>query len=71
MPSIVLFCEDSALETVIGSLVERMAEEQDAKVQVVKRSVGGGHGAVVGEFRQFTKDMRELSSSAYSRKLLG
>ena len=62
MPSIVLFCEDSALETVVGSLVERMAEEQDVKVQVVRRSVGGGHGAVVGEFRQFTKDMRELSS---------
>lgn len=29
MPSIVLFCEDSALETVVGSLGEWMAEEQD------------------------------------------
>ena len=61
MPRIVLFCEDSALETVVGSLVERMAEEQDVQVEVIRRSVGGGHGAVVGEFRKFVKDVRELS----------
>lgn len=31
-------------------------------MEVIRLSVGGGHGAVVGEFRKFAKDMHELSS---------
>lgn len=61
MRRLVLFCEDSALEKVVGSLVERMAADHGIEVEIIKRSVAGGHGTVVREFRNFAKDVRGSS----------
>lgn len=61
MPRIDLFCEDSAQELIVGSLVKRMAEEQNVTVQLNTGSVIGGYGRVVREFRQFMKDLRKTS----------
>ena len=61
MPRIDLFCEDSAQELIVGSLVKRMAKEQNVTVQLNTSSAIGGYGRVVKEFRQFVKDLRKTS----------
>lgn len=58
MPRIDLFCEDFAQETIVGSLVARMAEDLGVRVQVNISSATGGYGKVVAAFRQFAKDLQ-------------
>lgn len=58
MPRIDLFCEDFAQETIVGSLVARMAEDLGVRVRVNTSSATGGHGKVVGAFRQFVNDLQ-------------
>jgi len=57
MRKVVLFAEDYGHEEFIGSLVKRLAREYDVELQFVPRSVRGGHGATVSEFKKFLIDL--------------
>lgn len=58
MRKIVLFAEDYGHETFIGALIKRLAAESDIKVNIVPRSVRGGHGKVITEYRSYLDDLR-------------
>ena len=59
MREIVLFCEDSAHEIIIKTLVLRMAREEDVRVQLDWRTTRGGHGNVRREFLDFIVDLKK------------
>lgn len=53
MHRIILFVEDYGHEEFITSLIERLAHEQGISVKIIRRSVRGGHGKVLTEFKKF------------------
>jgi hypothetical protein len=57
MREVMLFVEDSGHEKFIVSLIERLGKENKIKVEMKLRSVTGGHGSVIAEFKQFQRDM--------------
>lgn len=57
MRDIALFVEDDAHRLFIGPLVERLARERGAAVQLVWRSAVGGHGKAAAEFRRYLRDL--------------
>ncbi len=59
MHRIVLFAEDYGHEAFIVALVKRLAGESKVDIEIISRSVTGGHGKVVSELQLF---LRELDS---------
>lgn len=57
MHRVALFVEDNAHQVVIGTLVQRLANEVDVSVRLDWRSTRRGHGKVVSEFRQYLADL--------------
>jgi len=57
MRRISLFGEDYAHQQVIGSLVQRLADEMEIAVLLDWRNAVNGHGAVVGEFDDYLHDL--------------
>lgn len=57
MREIALFVEDFAHQKIIGSLVERLAQEAGIALHADWRSARGGHGKVVQELRDFLRDL--------------
>ena len=57
MYSIVLFTEDYGHEEFVTALVERLSRENGIPVKLIPRSVRGGHGKVVAEFRAYLRDL--------------
>ncbi|MFZ3116161.1 MAG: DUF4276 family protein [Syntrophales bacterium] len=55
MHKVILFAEDYGHETFIRTLLERLAQEHNADIAIVSRSVRGGHGKVISEFQAFLK----------------
>jgi len=55
MLRIILFVEDYGHEVFIASLIERLAREQGISVKIIRRSVRGGHGKVLTEFKIFLR----------------
>lgn len=45
--------EDYGHEEFISSLIDRVAHEQGISVKIIRRSVRGGHGKVLTEFKRF------------------
>ncbi len=57
MPRIVLFAEDYGHEEFVRSLVKRLALQYDIEVDFTPRSVRGGHGTTIAEFKKFLHDL--------------
>lgn len=57
MRRIVLFVEDYGHEEVITALLKRLAKESGIEVQPIPRSVRGGHGKVITEFKAYLRDL--------------
>jgi len=55
MRRILLFVEDYGHEEFTTALIERLAHEEGTPVEIIGRSVRGGHGKVVTEFRTFLR----------------
>lgn len=55
MRSILLFVEDYGHEEFITALIEKLAHEEDIPVKIIRRSVRGGHGKVIAEFKAFLR----------------
>lgn len=63
MREVVLFCEDFAHQQVLEALVRCLAQKHAIGLQIQHRSVRGGHGAVIREYKQFIRDIyRERES---------
>ena len=58
MREIALFVEDYAHRQVIGTLVQRIAEESDVAIQLDWRNAVGGHGKVITELNNYMRDLR-------------
>lgn len=58
MREIALFVEDFAHQTFLSALLQRLAAEQGIAVHFNWRNARQGHGAVVGELRQFLRDLQ-------------
>jgi len=56
-----LFAEDQAQESIVSSLVERLARERGVVIQIRRASMTGnlltGHGSVKKEFRVYLRDL--------------
>ena len=57
MYNIVLFTEDYGHEEFVTALIERLSRENGIPVKVIPRSVRGGYGKVVAEFRAYLRDL--------------
>lgn len=57
MRDVTLFGEDSAHQTIVGALVQRLANDNDLTVQLGWRSATRGRGRVVRELRQYLQDL--------------
>jgi hypothetical protein len=57
MRRIILFVEDYGHEEFITALIERLAHEEGIGVKIIRRSVRGGHGKVITEFKIFLRDL--------------
>lgn len=57
MRRIALFCEDFAHESFLSAIVRRVARESGLSVEITPRSVRGGHGKVIDEFREFLREL--------------
>jgi hypothetical protein len=57
MREIILFAEDYGHEAIISALLERLARENMEDITVTNRSVRGGHGKAVSEFRAFLREI--------------
>ena len=57
MRRIILFAEDYGHEAFITALITRLAGEQKAEVAIINRSVKGGHGKVLSEFKYFLEEL--------------
>jgi hypothetical protein len=57
MRRIVLFVEDYGHEEFIRALIQRLGREQHIALKIVSRSVRGGYGKVVGEWRTYLRDL--------------
>ena len=53
MHRIILFVEDYGHEEFITSLIKRVADAQGISLKIIRRSVRGGHGKVLTEFKRF------------------
>lgn len=58
MRKIVLFAEDYGHEAFIDTLTKRIAAEIGIEVRIDHRSVRGGHGRVITEYRSYLDDLR-------------
>ena len=53
MRRIALFVEDSAHELFLSALVRRLRDEYKVDLEIIPRSVRGGHGKVIKELKQY------------------
>lgn len=58
MRDIVLFVEDVAHYEIIRTLLERLAVLHGVRIRLDWRNTRRGHGAVIGELRQFLRDLQ-------------
>jgi hypothetical protein len=58
MHRIILFVEDYGHEEFITSLIERLTHEQGIPIKIIRRSVRGGHGKVLTEFKRFLSHLK-------------
>ena len=58
MPNVALFVEDFAHEKFLKAIVQRLCEHHHVQIAFENYSVRGGAGRVVGELRQFIRDLR-------------
>jgi len=59
MRSIVFFTEDYAHEEFVAAIVERFSRTIGVPIKPIPRSVRGGHGKVVAEFRSYLHDLEQ------------
>ena len=57
MREIALFGEDDAHRQVIGSLVQRIADDHQQPVTLDWRNAAGGHGRVIATFRAYLRNL--------------
>lgn len=57
MIEIALFVEDYGHETLLQSLLNRLATDHAVAVKIIPRSTRGGHGRVEREFKLFVRDL--------------
>jgi hypothetical protein len=58
MPDVLVFGEDYAHEVVLRTLLDRVAEENDVRLDVRIRSATGGHGRMLRELKEFVAELR-------------
>ncbi len=58
MRNINLFVEDVAHEDFLTALIQRLADEYNAEINIKASSVRGGHGTVITELRQYLRDLQ-------------
>jgi hypothetical protein len=58
MPEVLVFGEDDGHALVLGSLVQRLAEERGVPVRVAVRFARGGYGPMLRELSRFVRDLR-------------
>ena len=58
MHNINLFVEDIAHEDFLTTLIQRLAEEYNVKINIKASSVRGGHGKVIRELKRYLHDLR-------------
>ena len=58
MHRIILFVEDYGHEEFITSLIKRVADAQGISLKIIRRSVRGGHGKVLTEFKRFLSHLK-------------
>lgn len=59
MREIAFFVEDFAHREFLEALVQRLAEEYGVEIRTKWRNARRGHGAVVGELKQFLRDLQQ------------
>lgn len=57
MHRIILFVEDYGHEAFITALLERLAQENSIKLEIMHRSIRGGHGKVIKEFESYLREL--------------
>jgi len=57
MRAVTLFVEDYGHEKFIEALIYRLGNENKVKVEIIPRSVTGGHGSVLVEFEKFQQEI--------------
>lgn len=57
MREIALFVEDNAHRAVVGTLLQRLADENGQTVRLDWRSATHGHGRVLGELKRYLDDL--------------
>ena len=63
MRNINLFVEDVAHEAFLKALLQRIADENNVKINIKPSSVRGGHGKVITELKQYLRDLRHYKES--------
>lgn len=58
MHEIAIFVEDFGHQKIIGSLVERLAQESNVEIQLNWRSARHGHGMVKQELKKYLQDLQ-------------
>lgn len=57
MRNIILFVEDYGHEAFIKALVRRLSQERRVNIEIISRSVRGGHGKAVAELRSYLHNL--------------
>lgn len=57
MRKILLFVEDYGHEEFIRALIQRLGKEWGVNLKIISRSVRGGYGKVVGEWKTYLRDL--------------
>ncbi|MCI0487314.1 MAG: DUF4276 family protein [Blastocatellia bacterium] len=57
MRKVILFVEDFGHEEFLKALLDRLAEEYEMQIEIIPRSVRGGHGKVIAELQEYLRDL--------------
>ncbi len=69
MREIVFFVEDTGHETVLSSFVQRFASQYNVQIEIINRSVTGGHGRVISELKKYLHEL-ERGNEAFPDLLI-
>lgn len=71
MYNISLFAEDEAHEDFLTALVYRLADDYHVKINLMPRSVRGGHGKVISELKQYQQDLQAYDEGSPDLIIVG
>lgn len=71
MYNISLFAEDEAHEDFLTALVSRLADDYHVKINLMPRSVRGGHGKVISELEQYQQDLQAYDEGSPDLIIVG